>query len=744
MHIKRFVLLLALCAILPAAGRAENRDVFPVAEDGLPTYGGMALVDGRLLLPMRDGLYAYVPGQDAPRRIAPMPDSRAWGDREAPRYDLLLPAEGALYALDMAGGRLYRAGLEGDTVTLGETVPLDLGGMLHEEQDFTYIDRPSEVLLSGGYLYMIVRDYRSGSGQPQLKRFSLSDGQRRDYALTDVVHMAAYKDGALLVMRLDERPDREPASAMLSVLDPETAGLTDLGAMDGVRSPDAALGYDADRDILYWLYEGRLYRRTAQDPARDELCAYLSSFRHWGIVSGAITPLEQGVAVLTDDNLFIRDADPAGLPDAPLTVYGDSASPTHQRAQARMPEVPVQFMERGVYYENAQQLGQALAGGEDAIDIYFLDYTFIDMKNLMAKGYADDLSGSAALTAYAQRVYPALREAGMPDGRLMAVPVEVGLDDVMMGYTERFQQAGLEMPEDFTALCRLIGDWPGDTAEAHPELTPLQTEEYRSTLFYYAFRLYRSLRNFQGAQITFDDPLFRQMMQALEAIDTRDLDQKIDWQNIEESQEFFAREPLMEMRFGMRPDMLRDTERAGVRLLALAAAPGEPAPVPLVLRVAAVNPRSAHRELAIRYLEHYVAELDGPARVALMPDENAPVPNPRYEQIMQDMDDAIAGLEKALESAEPAARAEMEGRLAEMKKNREGMADYARYLLNEKAIAAYRALMETSFLQPYDPMQAGGEDVYALYNRYLQGQIDLDTMIREADAKLRLMRLENQ
>ncbi|HHX20831.1 MAG TPA: hypothetical protein GX722_03470 [Clostridiales bacterium] len=165
----------------------------------------------------------------------------------------------------------------------------------------------------------------------------------------------------------------------------------------------------------------------------------------------------------------------------------------------------------------------------------------------------------------------------------------------------------------------------------------------------------------------------------------------------------------------------------------------------VMLRLAAINPRSANIDLTLQYLENYVASLSAEMQVMLMPGCNDPVFNPQYDQIMEQINATVQAYEDMLRKAEDAARAEMESVLAEIKKSRDMMAEESRYLFGEQAIQTYRDLMNTAFLKPYDPAHFGVTgDMYNLYDRYLQKQIDLDTFIREADGKLRLMRLENQ
>ena len=747
---KRFVWLLALLMLLTGGALAENRDVFPADTEDWVNHTGMALVDGQLLFVRNDGLYAYTPGQAEtvlvmPHDIAAMVNT----NEESKRFDVLLTDAGQVYAFDLTLGKLYPATVAEGQVTLDERIQLDLSGMMVEHGDITMMsERPEEILLHNGQLYMLIRNYRDGSGTTQLMRFDLANGERTTFQTPHIAHIASYKDGKLLAVLFDAENGYDERTgkvrpATLAVFDPESDTAADVGLLTDSEGADGLLGYDAEKDIIYTAHHGKLYRRTAQDLTQDELVGYIPSDRTWGIVSGSIIALEDGVAVLTGGNLYLRDADPAKLPAHTLTIYGNYGDSAHRAAQSLMPEVPVLLRDRE-YFGSAQELGQALVSGENTIDVYFLDYSFIDVLNLMKKGYAHDLSGSQRLQEHVDKLYPMFKEAGMLDGKLLMVPVETSIGNTLTAFSSRFEQTGLTIPQTYAQLIELVAAWPDTYAEQYPDMKPLQTEDYRRDLMFLGLELYQNLRAYQGQELHYDDPLFRKMMAAMDQLDTRDLDQVVDYSSMEDMEAFFSQEPLLMQSGGMQPSSFQYAPKEQ-RLVMLAADEGEPVPVPVMLRLAAINPRSANINLALQYLENYVASLSAEMQVMLMPGCNDPVLNPQYDQIMEQINATVQAYEDMLHKAEDAARAEMESVLAEIKKSRDMMAEESRYLFGEQAIQTYRDLMNTAFLKPYDPAHFGVTgDMYNLYDRYLQKQIDLDTFIREADGKLRLMRLENQ
>lgn len=742
-------MLIAMCLMVTlAATAAENREVFPVKTDGVMPMVSMVVADDRLLITSSGAVYAYTLGAQEPVLLQQQPVTALAQDiGKAERFDVLMADNGRLYAFDLDNGRLYTAAMEAGLIVPGERIPLDLEDMMAEGPGYSYFERPDEMLVMDGFLYMITRDYTTDS-QPKLRRFALATGAGTAFETPHINHMTAFRDGKLLVMLwdmlngYDEQLGRQ-TPARLGLFDPETDSVQDLGELNGSEGSEGSLGYDAGTDTIYSIRRGRLYRRTPADRNTDELCGYFPSSYIWGVVSGAIVPFAGGVAVLTGDNLFIRDADPARLPASVLTVYGNYGDLAHRLAQTMMPDVPVELYDRA-YYDSAQALGQALAEGDDTIDVYFLHYSFVDAKSLLNTLYAQDLSASRQLMDHANAVYPFLRDAGMFEGKLLMLPVDASIGEVMMAFPERFAEAGLAVPETFFDLISLISQWPGELARANPGMTPLQTETYRSYLFYTALSIYGDLRAVQGQELRFDDPLFRKMMTALEALDTRELDWQVDWDAPEERDAFYARRPLMENTGGVNAQYFQSMMADGMKLLPLAADEGEPAPVPFTLRVAAVNPRSRNIDQAVRYLENYVANLPGEYRVTMMPGANDPVPNPSFVQELEEMQAAKASYEAALAGAHADARTDMEGIIRELKDNIADFAATGRFIVSAEAIRAYRAHAGSGFLMEYSPVQTGMSDLNALYDQYLTGQMDLETLIDQCDAVLRLARPENQ
>ena len=233
-----------------------------------------------------------------------------------------------------------------------------------------------------------------GRGEPSLAAWTL----RREKTATvpPVLRIPPTRTAAAaLVLNEEDAWNPETGTVRspdLYVFDPAQGTGEKLGETTlPFRGDATALAYDAALDMIYMLAPSKLYRRDAE--GKEELAAYLSSSNLWGVAAGKLLVISPGVvAVAGMDGVFIRGADPAGLPTATLTLYGGWEDETFKRAAAMMPEVPVTFLD-SKYFASAQELGQALVSGEDAIDVFILSTVEMDIDNLISKGYTLDLSG---------------------------------------------------------------------------------------------------------------------------------------------------------------------------------------------------------------------------------------------------------------------------------------------------------------------------------------------------------------
>lgn len=753
------LMLLPLSAAPALAAWTGPVNVFePGEEDGFGIgVSGIALLDGRLWINASDGLYALDAGATAPTLVV---DRQAWmasataEDGMLQYFDTLLSDEEGLYAYVSEKGTLYPLSVGEGKYAFGEPVVFDLKDKGQDYGDgMVYIQPPEQMLLSDGRVYMVFRDHVSMTGELQLLSFDKATGEKKTYDSRNIQCISAYKEGKLLAIVMDEMDMWDPAtgsmrSPVLCVFDPAADQLTELGPVSyPYRGSDMAVAYDAALDMIYMLAPNRIIRRDAQ--GKEETCAYLPVASFWGPPSGRLIVPAPGIcAVATSENVFVRQADPAQLPTTTLAVYGGQDSETHRKAAAKIGDVPVLNMD-SQFYSTAQEMGQALVSGENAIDIYFLETPYMDIGNLMDKGYCHDLSGSEALTAYLAETYPMIQEACSRNGQMLLVPVGADIG-IAYSYPAQFEQVGVSPPETFEDLCHLIGTWDETYAEEYPDIIPMAEPAYQTALFTYALQLHIALSAFENREFKFDDPVFRNMVRLIDETDSSALDIDIDWSDPSSQSAIsglYEKKALISLYGGggNLEYIYSDDQPMGEwsqAPLVLKAEADKPAVVPVMLRVAAVNPRSANIDIAVRYLENYIASLPQGVKAAMCPDMNDPIENEHFAENMEDIQRSIDEFEQAAQKAEGAEKTQLGHDIELMQQYREEL-QKSRFRVNAESIQHYRDMMKNAYVAT-DMMNILPREVGMLLQRYMEKQITLDQFIHEADAKIRLMRLENQ
>jgi len=621
-----------------------------------------------------------------------------------------------------------------------------------QESGFVYLDFYfEEVAVTGNS--MLVSGYDDNTGRMGLFCFDLTTGAMHtvENMPEQIRTLAPYKDGKLLMIA-GEQDDfydgekNEYRAWPLSVYDPADDSLTELARVDGLRYYDAeALCYDAAEDVVYIAAPNKIFR--LQDGV-CQLAAYHPISSLYG--EGAIAALFAGQIALYDNdgNLMLRTPDPAQLPTETLCIAGYYSSDRHNRAAAAMQDVPIFFTREG-YFNTAQELGQALAAGENQLDIITVSLDWMDFNRLMDKGYCYDLSGSSVLRDYVNDLYPFIADAVRKDGKLYAIPIEI--NGSYWQYNEKtLQELGLTPPTTFAELAALMNDFASDTHENWWEEYTLFSDEgvFKDSLFYKAMEDYEQYVLSSGRTLSLDTPEFRAMMQAIEEMDLGNVELSEDELWDDEGNPSEEMEALWEKTelFQTYGDLYLGNQERNWQPLRLRVSEDASFALPVSVTVMFVNPRSANLEAAVRYLENLVRATEEQDLIKLSPNHNDPVINKNYEQTMKLLQENLARTEKQLAEADPIDKPDLQESVDWMKEYIEEFKTEGQYSVKAEAIEAYRALMESAVLRCPSVIYSNSNDdsFWTLRQRYLDGQITLDQFIQEGSGKLRLMQMENQ
>ncbi len=763
------LLTLTLLAGLPAVMAAEDaplsRDIAPPENSWI---NSVALYQGALYA-AGDSIYRLPANADAFEMVQQMRNA-AWAEKYEGVYSLALVADNEqLYGLDTNSKKLYTLTVGDEGVTLDEGVALDLSPLSEQMGDDSYVQQPAQMVIAGGRLYVIGNTW--GQRGPEAKLFSYdlkAGGEPTVYTSEFVQQLAPYKEGKLLALQMDTGNAYDQASGQmkaptLAVWDPASDSLEPLPAKLDMpwRYEGAGMAYDAAQDYIYLSMGTEVYRIDAQGESQP--CAYLNPTNVGGEFSGRLTLLPGGrLAAANQEGIALRSGDPADLPAERLTIYGSYMDDTHKRAMARMAGTSITFLD-SKHFATAQQLGQALVGGEDSIDIFVLRSEQLDLNSLMQKGYTADLSGSQIISEYVKGLYPAMAEVGAYEGKTMLVPVS--LDAQMSSYYPKLlEQVGEELPTTFDGWLDFLQRWNDELGEQYPDILPSHSPDYKAEMMTLALRLYAGDAAASGKPFSFEDPALRRMLERVAQLRTEDIAEKVDWsQPGADMGEIYNKAPLTESWYSLDLRNLNElfNERSGGYSIiygnsgptfevgqpwpfALSTAEDAPARVPVTLSLMAVNPRSKHLDSAITYVESYLQSMDLSAQAMLNPSMNDPIPNPDADRQNKWMEDYEKSLQEAVDKAEGAEKAELETQLETAKKDNAAQREQNRWLAKAEAIQMYRDLMENAYIQRWGDlnMVLSTQDMLQLLTRYAQGQTPLDQFLQEAEGKLRLMRLE--
>lgn len=628
------------------------------------------------------------------------------------------------------------------------------------DEDLMYIDTDSDTVYAypfeqssqavvGNELFMVVTNYYdTGDGLPHLFSLNLDSGEKTAYPVENVQYIAPYKDGKLLCLVFDRMLVYEEGAFTMnfSLLDPSTGEMTLLKELDPeIYTYDmGGIAYDAASDTLCLVAGQKVYRWIALGDG--ELCAYSPLSYYYSHV-GSCCALAGGRMAFasSSDGVYIRSLDPADLPSETLNIYQGFADEAHRKAAAALGDVAITLSE-DVYYSSAQDLAQAMVSGGDEFDILRLNVNYLDFNRLMEKGYCEDLSDSPIISDFFSSTYDVVQNAMSLDGKVYGVPVMVEIN-CFGSYMDKedlnafLSESGIEVPKTYLDWMQLLNDW-GEKGyyETYSDYVPTNNGNPAEGLLSNVLEAYFQYMEATKQELTLDTPLLRTLLTAVKDVDISDWYEEPDWDDEDAMDEFFSRESLFDDYVGLD---VQKTSWSSVFPLSLS---DEMEPViPLNMEILFINPRSQHKEAAIRYLEAYVQALDVYTKTKLCPGMNEPIEDEYYESNLQSMQENLDGLNKQLEKAtEEDVKETLRQEIADRE---EYMATYAaeeRYAATAESIAAYRALDKYFFVPTQDSNVYASEETRNLRNQYRQGLISMDQFIQQMDAKLRLMRLENQ
>ncbi len=590
-----------------------------------------------------------------------------------------------------------------------------------------------DMVLMDGTLYASIYSYSQDSGREQLYSFDTTTGAMKKYKMTAAQIVLPYQDGKLLLVLYDTMNMWDDVKntykrGEVVVFDPATEQATPFIALDNGHSGGSydgyGVAYDENTGMLYYAMTNEIY--SVGSDGKPRLCAYLPDDSYSFQANNNAALMNGSFAVLRSTGLFVRNTDPQYLATQRLVIGSFQMNETDKLAAAQM-GVPVVLTGKSGYDIND------LLTADDNVDIYCVSLKWCDLNNLMRKGYCYDLGQNDALAAYSNQLFPVLYDALSYNGTLYAIPYEVQAD-VFGSSPPMFQQLGLEIPQTFDELCDFLTLWAQEyTGEA--DTHALNSTNHRSTLIRLALNTYQN--SLQAADLpltTVNTQEMRRMLEAVDHVPTDALD----------------RQPSVLQTMYLLTDMYRITpghiyynrnDMYAQQALPLKMESEEVAPIPLHVYAYYINPRSKNIPLAMQYLEAYYAALTEPDWISLSFEHTQPLESKSYQQSIENIQQSIAALEAQLAAAtDPLAVVTLREWVEDRQNDLKDHTQYNRYTHSPESIAAYHAYIQNAFVVGPSPLNT--DEFWVLTQRYANRQITLQQFLQEADAKLRMMQME--
>ncbi len=761
---KLTALLCVLCTLsllsgaLAAPGDAylftdDQKEELGISDYSTPT---MAVVGDTVYTLWGSDVFTWKVGTDTPEKVASnlfsgyydtYDDAQSALGDDAERLTNLLISDGeAVYGLNDLNGYLYPLTFAEGQATLGEPVKLDWSPI--EEQrsgsDYTEVSRPCIV---GGSLYLLVRD-GNDYDNPLLYAFDLETGEAKTTQVSFVQDMTPYRDGTLLMEIYDystayDSDTGKMRNPTLSVFNPADGSVTPAGTLG--NSNVSGLAYDADSDTLYYTTNSMLMAMPALGEATQ--VAYMpvdyASDAPACVLPGGLYAIDMW------SGLIVRNTDPQYLPATSLSIYGGNLDSAASAFMAQYPDVPLVF-NQDVYYDSASSLAQAMVSGDASFDVYYYDLSYQDFASLMKKGYCLDLSPYSDITDQLNEVYPFIQSAITENGVFYAVPTYLYSNGLSF-YNATWEEAGLtdKLPTSFMGLIDFMQWWVDEGMDEHPDLQLMQyAYDYGDTLFYLALNLYIDQYQAEGKDLALDTPLFREMLQAIEDLDCDELNETIPEEDDSDSYISYEEE-ISNYLFTNYGDWLSAYAYSDYATpLVLPIEDGGPAYVPAYVTCAFINPNSQNMDMAVQYLRSVLNNMEDVQRIMLFPDDNDPVPNQYYTEMVADYENMLAEAQAKLETAAPEDVKDIQSSIDSYNSFLAKKDEYY-WTASAESIAAYREMAKLCYaatpnVLSYSVSDEASSEISSLISRYEQKQITLDQFVTQADQKIRMIQLEGQ
>lgn len=678
-------------------------------------------------------------------------------DEESTRDYTVLPfaSDGQLYALylvtryaevtEFEGAHITAMTLNDDNTAIFEPVcDVDWSDLIEYYDDNAYPGRPDCVLgLQGGKAFVRCYDVQ-GNGDYAIFTIDVNTGKREPVdGLRNVMAVTPYKDSMVLVEQYDYNNN---TVADLAVYDPAGDSVQPLAQIKvNEYSPLVGLGYDPDTDTVYCVRGGEV---CPVDLQAGEILAGVTDMpldNYGNVMAACVMP--GGYFIFTGDGLAVRNLDPAQKAEIRLKINDNSWQEAVNNAYYRFAnahgDISVVLSRE---YSEVEHLIESMMNRDDSIDIYTLTSSTPTFEALYNRGYLMELDGNEKLSAFADSMYPSLRERLSSNGHLVALPLSawaytIGINEKAL---ESLGKSMADVPDnwpeflDFVAGLKDVINEDSKVKLFYPGYT---AEDAKNELFYAIFEDYQRYVNRTDPAMGYNTEMLQGLLKKLDQVDfvamgyqpaaERDEHASDDYEYVENGM-------LLQTGTGCTIG----NYYGDCTPLLLGMAPGMTTPITLETTVAFVNPFTKHPDVALAFMEELADNLPAAARYCFDPSLSEPIRGKWNEQAMAEWQKQLEELKADLEKADPADRQMIEDSIHDTEQTLQYYEENA-WDVGPKDLEWYRAHDENITIAASNWLYSeNGGEASELIQQYCEGNLSAEDMLSGIDKKVQMMLLE--
>lgn len=808
MKFRKMASVLLAASLMLGCAAAENRTIYAmlsederIANEALPMAERETILEPQYVLSMKDGvailmqdestrlysLYTWQPGQQEMTLVASniyraggyssldemqmylddLKDSLPAGTEmpDASRCFSMLVTDGEkIYGINhITGGVFAISGENGKAVYTDVATMQDTSFFTVTEEDYSYALLPDTIEAAGDTVLMLQIMWNAEGRVSTLRALNLKDGSVRKVNVDYVQNFCAYKDGkfALVVSPKgkdwDDQGNRIPQQVL--IYDPATDTTETLANAIAEEIGDLSyrrMVYSEALDAVLYMDSTKIM--GTKDFQQETLYAYLPAEGYSIAVTG-----DTAIASSYNSGIFARTLKENYQPDHVIYLEGTSVYGGIRDYAMDYPDVAV-YGDNSISTNNAEEVARVFAAGKDAPDVvqtWETSYTTYDAAGGMAierlnqKGYCKDLSVYPAVKEYVESLNPVFRDfVTDKNGKIFALPLSVS---GAYGFTINptvLQEMDLTMediPTNFIDLCAFITRWNDEFVEDFPNFAPVDsTEKYKNRMFRLALREWKGYCQATNQDLHFDDPIFREMVAAIDAMRCDRIEESNQITNDEESD---YKQPLIYTGTWMLNAYYKGDVTFGEdktpKLIEMTLTKDTDFHIGqgIEMELLFVNPRTTDSDEIGTMLEYIIKDISDTTKVEMVAGWTTPIENPWYEEEQKQDEETLKAYQEMYDEASAEDKNDYKQMLDEWKTYMEQNAESNRYTVSPAYIQRYQEVILPA-LYIGKPTVLDSTDntsgLKTLIQRYIDGQITIDQFIREADGKLRMIQLENQ